>query len=151
MGIALSGRREPFEELRRLREEMNRMFEDLFRMPREAYERAMSYILEEPLADVYETESEIVVEADLPGVEKENISVNATEDSLEISAEIRKAEEAKKATYIRRERKYERFHRRISLPARVKPEEAKSTYRNGVLQVRLPKVEVKKGIRVKIE
>lgn len=143
-------RREFFEELDRMRREINRMFEDLFGRTRRAVEH-VSPLLEKPLVDIYETDDKVVAVADLPGIEKDDISINAMEDTLEISAETKKEEEAKKPRYFRQERRYRRFYRRLRLPAKVNPEKAKSTYRNGVLEVRLPKVKVKKGVRIKIE
>lgn len=143
-------RREFFEELDRMRREINRMFEDLFGRTRRAVEH-VSPVLEKPLVDIYETDDEVVVVADLPGLEKDDISINAMEDTLEISAETKKAGEAKKPRYFRQERRYKRFYRRLRLPAKVNPEKVKSTYRNGVLEVRLPKIKVKKGVRIKIE
>ena len=143
-------RREFFEELDRMRREINRMFEDLFGRTRRAIEH-VSPLLEKPLVDIYETDDEVVVVADLPGLEKDDININAIEDTLEISAEIKRAEEAEKPRYFRQERRYKRFYRRLRLPAQVNTEKAKSTYRNGVLEVRLPKIKVKKGVRIKIE
>ena len=137
-------RREFFEELDRMREEINRMFEDLFGRTRRVVEH-VSPFLEKPLVDIYETDDEVVVVADLPGLEKDNININAMEDTLEISAEIKKAEEIKKPRFFRQERRYTRFYRRLRLPAQVDPEKAKSTYQNGILEVRLPKIKMKKG------
>jgi len=139
-------------ELRRMQRELNRMLEALPRVPPMLGGR-VAPALGSPWADVYETDGEVVVEVDLPGMEKENIHVNATEETLEVSAEAKRAEEVKEAGYGRRERGHRRFSRRFSLPAKVNPEGAKSTYRNGVLTVRLPKKEVerRKGFRVPIE
>jgi len=142
---------EPFEELKRIREEIDRMIEEFLRRPREVIERITIPYLEEPLADVYETDNEVVIVADLPGVKKENININATENTVEISAELKKEEKVEKPSYIKQERKYERFYRKILLPVKVKPEDAKSKYENGVLEIRLPKLEVKKGVRIRVE
>ncbi|MEM3506486.1 MAG: Hsp20/alpha crystallin family protein [Candidatus Bathyarchaeia archaeon] len=142
---------EPFEELKRIREEIDRMIEDFLKRPREAIERMAIPSLEEPLIDVYEVNNEVVIVADLPGIEKEKINVNATEDSVEINAEIKRLENIERISYIKQERKYERFYRKISLPVKVKPEYAKSKYENGVLEIRLPKLEVKKGVKIRVE
>jgi HSP20 family protein len=142
---------EPFEELKRIREEIDRMIEDFLKRPREVIERMSIPSLEEPLTDVYEVNNEVVIVVDLPGVEKENININATEDAVEINAELKKVEKVEKPSYIKQERKYERFYRKITLPVKVKPEYAKSRYENGVLEIRLPKIETKKGIRIKVE
>jgi len=91
----------------------------------------------EPFVDVVEDETTVKVIADIPGVEKEDINVEATESEVRISA-------------TRGERKY---HKVVELPARVKPETAKAQYKNGVLTLTLEKVEKSKpsGVRIKVE
>ncbi|MCW4006821.1 MAG: Hsp20/alpha crystallin family protein [Candidatus Bathyarchaeota archaeon] len=82
----------------------------------------------EPLVDVVDTEQAIRVVAELPGVEKTDIKLHGTEDSLEITVDT----EAYK------------YHKELDLPATVKVKEAKSTYKNGVLEVVLPKTQASK-------
>ena len=92
----------------------------------------------EPFTDVIEEEDSIRVIADIPGVEKEDINVEATETEVRISAE-------------RGERKYRKV---VKLPTRVKPETAKASYKNGVLTITIEKVEKGKkpsGIKVKVD
>jgi len=135
----------------RIRREMDRMLKELVsegRIPRPSLS-IKGY--KEPLVDVYETEDEVVVLAELPGVNKENIIVDASEDSVRISAEVRKEVEEKERGYLRREREYTGFKRTISLPVKVNPKRAKATYKNGVLEIHLPKLEKKERARVEIE
>jgi HSP20 family protein len=82
----------------------------------------------EPLVDVIETENEIRVVAELPGVEKTDIKLHGTEDSLEISVDT----------------EHYKYYKEVQLPAKVRVKEAKSTYKNGVLEVVLPKSEAPK-------
>jgi HSP20 family protein len=82
----------------------------------------------EPLVDVVETDSEIRVVAELPGVEKTDIKLHGTEDSLEISVDTPQY----------------KYYKEVKLPAKVKVKEAKSSYKNGVLEVILPRAEMKK-------
>ncbi len=91
----------------------------------------------DPLADVMETDGEVKVIVELPGVEKEDIKLHGTERSLTISVDTR-------------QRKY---HKEVELPAKVDPKEAKSSYKNGVLEVTLQKQKEKKpkGESIKIE
>ncbi|OYT52097.1 heat-shock protein Hsp20 [Candidatus Bathyarchaeota archaeon ex4484_135] len=90
----------------------------------------------EPLVDVMEEDDEIVVVAELPGVEKEDIDLSCTEKELVISVDTEK-------------RKY---YKRLDLPAEVDPKSAKASYKNGVLEVRLKKTKpVGKGEKIKIE
>jgi len=138
--------RDPFEELRRLERRLNRLFGELWERP------VISYAdIREPFVDIQETDKEIIVTAEIPGVEKENIKVNVYDNTLEISASESREEEEKKKGYIRRERKVGRFYRTITLPYEVSPEKAKATYKNGILEIRLPKVEVEEGTIIKVE
>jgi len=92
----------------------------------------------EPLVDVIEEKASIKVVAELPGVEKEDIKLNATEDALTISVDTP-------------QRKY---YKEVTLPAKIDPKSAKATYKNGVLEVKLAKKEVsreEKGEPIKIE
>ncbi len=82
----------------------------------------------EPLVDIVDTENEIRVVAELPGVEKNDIKLHGTEDSLEISVDTEQS----------------KFYKEVELPAKVRVKEAKSTYKNGVLEVTLPKAETPK-------
>lgn len=102
-----------------------------------------------PYVDIKDKKGEIVVAADLPGVEKGEISINIRGDTLEISAEKKKEKEEKdeEAGYIRRERSYTRFYRSVPLPTEVDKEKVKASFENGVLKVELPKT--KEGEEVK--
>jgi len=92
----------------------------------------------EPLVDVIDTNGEIKVIVELPGVEKENIKLRGTEDKLTISVEAP-------------DRKY---FKEIEVPAKINPKKAKTSYKNGVLEVTVPKIEEKKkpsGEHIRIE
>lgn len=92
----------------------------------------------EPLVDIVDADEEIKVIVELPGVAKEEIKLSGTEESLKISVDTQ-------------QRKY---FKEIDIPSKVNPKEAKSTYKNGVLEVTLPKIAEKKkpsGERIKIE
>ena len=89
----------------------------------------------EPLVEVVGEKNHIIVMVDVPGVPKEAIEINATESMLTISAE----------TSTRK------YYKEVDLPAKVNPEKARATYNNGVLEVRLEKVERPKGERLKID
>jgi HSP20 family protein len=82
----------------------------------------------EPLVDVVETDSEIRVVVELPGVEKSDIKLHGTEDSLEISVDTPQY----------------KYYKEVTLPAKIRVKEAKSSYKNGVLEVVFPKAEVPK-------
>lgn len=89
--------------------------------------------------DVQEDGDEIVVRADLPGVEKDHIQVSATDDTLEIGAEDTREVREENEKYLRQERRQRRSHRTLQLPVQVDPGSAEAEYENGVLTVRLEK------------
>lgn len=92
-----------------------------------------------PRVDLYQTEREIVVTAELPGLaSKDDVEITATEDTLTFKGELRRTEEAQDKNYYRAERFYGAFSRTISLPAEVDPDKATASYRNGILEIRLP-------------
>jgi len=95
--------------------------------------------LQMPRVDVYEEKDDVVVKAELPGIAKNEIEVDLTGPALTIKGEKKKEEEVKRTNYYRSERSYGSFARTIELPAEVKGEAAKATFKDGVLEVRLPK------------
>lgn len=136
---------EPFEELRRTQERLNRLFEEWG--PGEW----ISADTLAPLADIKEDEDKIVVTTDLPGVEKGDIDINIRDDVIEINAKCTREAEAEEEGYFRKERSYSTFSRALALPAPVTEEGAKAKLENGVLTVILPKAEVEKKKKIEIE
>jgi HSP20 family protein len=106
-----------------------------------------------PALDVYEEKDEIVVKAELPGMTKEEIQINLTGDVLTIKGEKKKEEEIKREDYRYQERSYGSFLRSVELPCEVKPDQVKAAFKDGVLEVRMPKTEEAKtrSVTVKID
>ena len=139
-----------FEEMRAMQEEMDRLFGKFFRT-RPMLEHSGSKDLttgdhfRSPIADMKETENSVIARFELPGVDKKDIELNVTEDYIEVKSE-KKQEKKKDKMY---ERFSQQFYRRIPLPTNVKAEKAKASYKNGILNIEIPK---KKEIsRKKIE
>jgi len=132
---------EPFRGITRLHEEMDRLFEDFLKpfWPERREVPAEGYRL--PTLDLAETETEFLLKVELPGVDKKDLSVEVLPDSVVLKAEASEEKETKEASYHRRERSYRCFQRTIPLPAEVKSAEAKAAYKDGLLEVRLPKTE----------
>lgn len=142
----------PFEELRRIHRELEKTIDELLRRPREILAEALPpEAFREPLVDVYETEDEVVLKAEVPGIKKEDIKIDATEDAVELKAEAAVEEEEKRGSAVIKERVYRRFYRRIPLPSPVDPSKAKASLKDGVLTIRLPKVAPAKRVSIKIE
>lgn len=133
----------PFAEIERIRREFDRLLEEL--VPREEGERIFA-----PVVDVYETDQELVVKAELPGVKKENVEVSIRDNALHIRGEKKEEKEEKTETYHRVERVYGRFERVIPLPTDVKVESAKAEFKDGVLEIRIPKAEGAKEKKIEI-
>jgi HSP20 family protein len=132
---------EPFAGLARLREDMDRWFDEFWPagLGREAA------ALRVPAVDLMETDEEVVLKAELPGVDKKDLSVEVLRDSVSIKGETLAEKEAKEGGYCRRERRWGSFERVVPLPAEVKSAQAKATLKDGLLEVRLPKSEVAKA------
>jgi len=81
----------------------------------------------------------------MPGAKKDNIKISVEEDSIHISGKVEREEEEKKEDYYYSERAYSAWERTIPLPVKIKPDDVKATYKNGVLQVTLPKSEEAKA------
>jgi len=133
----LREREDPFIGLHR---EMNRMFEDLARSfdlaPWSSWERGGFH----PRTDVGETDGEVIVTAEMPGLEEKDFELTLTEDVLTLKGEKRhEHEEREKGEVHRVERSYGSFERTIQLPCEVLADKAKAEYRNGLLTVTLPK------------
>lgn len=132
------------EEMERMQKRMSDLMEDV-----ENKEEGWGVI--KPLADVHETEEEIVVTMDMPGVDKKDIDITVLDDELHVVAERKSAAEVAEKNYHRRERTYKKFERRILLPASVKMDEAKARLAEGVLEITLPKVVIVSRKRIIIE
>lgn len=122
----------PWEELSRLREEMQRLVEG---SPFPAWLRGEFL----PSVDVFEAGNEVVLKADLPGFDPKDVEVRVFPDSVVIKAQSQQAEEVERAGYYHRERRSGSIYRQVRLPAQVIPEDARASFRNGLLEVRMSK------------
>jgi HSP20 family protein len=137
----------PFGLMNRFAEEMDRLFEDFGmgrswlapRFGREFGPRGeMGQALWSPQIEVFEREGQLVVRADLPGLNKDDIKVDITDDALTIQGERKQEHEEKREGYYRSEHSYGSFYRSIPLPEGVNAEEAKANFRDGVLEITIP-------------
>ena len=129
---------DPIADADSLRSELDRLFDRLAFRPNWS-PRTWSEADWIPALDVEETDTSIVVRTELPGMKKEEIKVSGTGDSLCISGERRFDEGEKKKNYRRIERAYGKFQRCVSLPGDVDWDKCKAVYRDGVLELTLPK------------
>ena len=106
-----------------------------------------------PQVEMFERAGELVVRADLPGLKKDDVKVEFTDDGLTIEGERRSEDEEKGEGYYRSERSYGRFFRRLPLPTGVNVDKATATFRDGVLEVTMeaPKSEQRKPRKLEIQ
>ena len=99
---------------------------------------------QKPLADIMETETSIIVITDLPGVKKEDIDIDISEDSIDIVAKFEEEMEEEGVNYIKKERSYGETRRSLSLPAKIDVKKATAKFKDSILTVKLPKMEEEK-------
>lgn len=104
-----------------------------------------------PSMDVYQDKDNVVVEAPLPGIKPEDISISIENGVLSISGESHKKSEVDEKNYYRKEVRYGSFHRSVALPTMVEPDKTKAEYADGVLKITVPKSEKAKPKQIKVE
>lgn len=104
-----------------------------------------------PKVDVIDREGEIMVRAELPGVSKDDLDVSLTKDTLTIKAAAKREEKEEKGDYYRHETSRGEFQRTLTLPAMVKGEEAKANFKDGILELILPKAEKATRLSIKVQ
>ena len=151
----------PFRMLDRFAEEMDRVFDDFgfgrgwlaprlgFGWPRPLTRRAEEWL---PDVEMLQRNNELVIRADLPGLTKDDVKVDVTEDAITIQGERKREHEEEKAGVYRSERSYGSFYRCIALPEGAMSDQAKAIFKDGVLEVTMPAPpeSVKRGRRLEI-
>jgi len=141
----------PFRELERMRREMDRLWDSFLEgRPGRKVEEVGEWL---PTLDVSETKNELVVRAEIPGIDAKDIDISLTNDLLTIKGEKKQEKEEKEENYHLIERSYGSFARAIRLPKEVQSDKISASYRNGILKVTLPKSKEakKKEIKIKVE
>jgi len=147
-------RRDPLKDLAQLQDKMNRIFEDSLSLLRTGEGKELfalgSWV---PPVDIYETEDTIVLSAELPGMKKEDMSVEIKDNNLTIKGERKFERDSTVKSYSRIERSYGTFQRVFTLPHLVQQDKVKARYENGILEIVLSKAEEgkTKHIKVKVE
>jgi len=137
--------------------EMDKYFENFFRNPfsmlsgplmAPGFPKSAEMV---PSVDIFDDGDTVVVKADIPGVKKDDIDITITENSLTISGERKQEKKVKEKDFHRIERSYGSFSRSFRLPENVNGEKAKAEFKNGVLEIRLPKVKASKQKKISID
>ncbi|MHB8882334.1 MAG: Hsp20/alpha crystallin family protein [Thermodesulfovibrionales bacterium] len=142
----------PIRELEDMRRDLDKLFGEFFdpsarrRLGMKQVEPGMIV----PSVDVFERQGEIVLKADIPGVEKENIDITITKEHITIKGEVKKEEEVKQEDYYSLERSFGSFIRTVPLPPEADGGKAKAAFKNGVLEIVFPKREEAKQSEIKV-
>lgn len=138
----------PFNELSRIRNEIDRIFEDPFGLlaPTTGFFEGWA-----PPLDVYEDKDKYVVKAELPGMKRDEINVSLDGNTLTVSGERKEEQEKNEGDTYRAERYFGRFQRSITLPAAVDANKIQAAYNDGVLRVTLHKSEEAKPKHIQVK
>ena len=135
---------EPFRDIAQMQSDMGRLFDGLF----EARGRARQGWV--PALDVWETETDVVYAFDVPGLSEDELSIEVADDTLTVTGERRRVTEETGEHFFRSERRYGSFSRAVGLPAGVDDSKIVAAYKDGVLEVRVPKPEEAKPRRIQL-
>lgn len=128
---------------------INRIFNEAF--PKTGQESGLAACAWNPVVDTYEMDDTIVIEVELPGIDKKNVAINLKNRILSIIGQRYFNQDIKEENYHRRERCYGTFHRSFILPVFVRPEDIKAEFKDGVLKVKIPKPEEEKPKQILIK
>jgi len=136
-------------DLLSIQDRMNRLFEQT--LSRSRAEEGIAASTWSPAVDIYETPETIVMKAELPSLSREDIEIHIRDNTLTLRGERRFAKEVQQESYLRIERAYGAFQRSFTLPATIQQDKIRAVFRDGVLELTLPKAEEAKPKKVAIE
>jgi len=139
----------PTREMTTFQDRINRFFDDSF--CRTGYnDDSVTLSTWHPMVDIYDSNDKIVIQAELPGIEKKDISIDLKDRVLTLKGERSADHALKEDRYYRRERTYGKFERSFTLTAGLNPDKIKADYRDGVLKIEIPKPEEEKPKQITI-
>ncbi|MDH3356001.1 MAG: Hsp20/alpha crystallin family protein [Desulfobacteraceae bacterium] len=139
----------PTRDMFSLRHQMNHLFDDVFR-PAVRGDSKLSMWDWNPTVDIYDNDENIVIKAELPGIEKKDIVIDVKDGVLTLKGERSFDNEVKEKKYYCRERTFGKFERVFRLPAKVDPEKISADYKDGVLKIDIPKPEEQKPKQITV-
>jgi len=142
---------ERWDPVRDIQTEVNRLFDGFFGRPGALGGTLGTGRMWAPVADLYETKDDLVVSLEIPGARENDISVSITGDLLTVRGERKLERELEDESDHRLERAFGKFERTIQLPMPVQSDKVRATYRDGVLEIKLPKVEEVKPKEIKVD
>jgi HSP20 family protein len=139
----------PWKEMVSLREHMNRAFEDALFRP-ERHEDGIGLGAWSPAVDMFEKDDKVLIKAELPGLDKKDVSLDLQNGVLTLKGERKHDNEVKEESFYRREMCYGKFVRSFSLPVDIDADQIKAEFQNGLLTVEIPKPEEHKPKQIKV-
>jgi HSP20 family protein len=133
------------------RSEFDQLFENFFRNPLGLAETSFGEAQWGPTLDVSETDKEVTVHAELPGVKPEDLDISVAGDVLVLAGEKKESIDDKREGYYRAERRFGSFRRELRLPTEVDADKVTAEYKDGVLTVRLQKSELVRAKRIAVQ
>lgn len=141
---------DPFQDLIALQDRMNQLFDQTWARSRREREGVVAAAWS-PAVDVYETPEGIVLKVELPGLNKEDIDIQIKDNTVTLKGERHVEKDVKQENYLRVERAHGAFHRTFTLPTAIQTEKVRAVFKDGVLELNIPKAEDAKPKQIKIE
>jgi len=140
---------DPFRNVAALQDRINRIFDESFSRTADL-EDDISMSAWKPSVDIYETAEAIILKAELPGIKKEDVSVEVKDNVLMLKGERTEEKEAEGKNYYRKERAFGSFNRSFNLQHRIQPDRIKARFKDGVLKIEIPKPEEEKPKQITV-
>ena len=140
---------DPFRDVAALQDRINRIFNDSFGRSRDLDDEVSLYDWRPPV-DIYETDDGIVLKVELPGVNKDDVSVEVKDNVLTLKGERLLDPKIKDDHYYRKERSFGKFNRSFSLQEPIKPDLIKAGFKDGILTVEVPRPEEEKPKQITV-
>lgn len=148
--MATITRYRPFPPMHSLRREIDRLFGDFLPGFGEEGDGETLSAVWTPRMDLKETDTEFLITMDLPGIEKDQVTISVEDHQLTVRGERKEEKKEEKENYLRMERSYGSFYRSIPLSTTVKVDAVQAKFKNGVLKIHIPKTEESKPRKVEI-
>ncbi|NMB66890.1 Hsp20/alpha crystallin family protein [Candidatus Woesearchaeota archaeon] len=144
-----------FEEMKKLQLEIDKSFRNFFESENQKYltykkDNSQLSLFRNPVVDLEEKDKEIIVRFEIPGVDKKDIELNLNEKNVELKVEKKEESRIEKKGILKEEKNYKRFYKSISLPSEIVVDKTKAKYKDGVLELVMPKKESNKK-KIEIE
>jgi HSP20 family protein len=140
----------PMSDMLGIRRQTNHLFDDVFSPLFRSDDSLLSRWNWHPTVDIYDNDDNIVIKAELPGIDKKDIDIDVKNGVLTLKGERSFDNEVKEEKYYRRERAFGNFERTFRLPAKVDPEQINANYKDGILTIDIPKPEEQKPKQITV-